>query len=130
MHEQWVLFDLDKNEYVADIGTYVLSGTKLYETTPLVKKAYHFTDEEKNSKNDTDISKEYDVSVVWKKLTTDQVREVLKYRECNAIRKQVENYLDGASKKEAADLLDAIFDEYNMNYFCVDEKASDLLYFD
>lgn len=34
----WVLFDLDKNEYVADIGTYVLSGTKLYETTPLVKK--------------------------------------------------------------------------------------------
>lgn len=43
----WVLFDLDKNEYVADIGTYVLSGAKLYETTPLVKKAYHFTDEEK-----------------------------------------------------------------------------------
>ena len=73
----WVLFDLDKNEYVADIGTYVLSGTKLYETTPLVKKAYHFTDEEKNSKNDTDISKEYDVSAA----DDVQIRRILKENE-------------------------------------------------
>lgn len=126
----YVLFDLEKKEYVKNIGTRVISGTKLYETTSVLKYAMPFSDKEKDSKSDSEISEKYGVSVKWEKLSNSQAHTVLKQREIKSIQKQVENYLLNASKKEAEDLLNAIFHEYNMESFYIDEHADDLLYYE